>query len=79
MSFVLLNVYHRRWSLFGVESRALTVTECSKLLAAITSEFEAGRLKPSPISKRGTLEEVCELYVFVDNGGNGKAVLSVVP
>jgi hypothetical protein len=48
VSFVLLNVYHRRWSLFGVDSRALTVTECSKLLAAITSEFEAGRLKPSP-------------------------------
>jgi NADPH2:quinone reductase len=75
VSFDLLNFYHRRLSLFGVDSRALTVTDSSKLLAAITPEFEAGRLKPSPISKRGTLEDVRELYAFVNNGGEGKAVL----
>jgi hypothetical protein len=63
-------------SLFGVDSRALTVTDSAKLLAGIAPEFEAGRLKPSPISKRGTLADVCELYAFVDKGGDGKAVLS---
>ena len=76
VSFDLLNFYHHRLSLFGVDSRALTVADSSKLLAAITPEFEAGRLKPSPISRRGTLEDVRELYEFVNNGGEGKAVLS---
>ena len=66
MSFDLLNFYHRRLTLFGVDSRALTVTDSSKLLAAITPEFESGRLQPSPMSKRGTLAEVCQLYAFVD-------------
>jgi NADPH2:quinone reductase len=75
VSFDLLNFYHRRLSLFGVDSRALTVTESSRLLAAIAPEFESGRLQPSPISKRGTLEELSELYAFVDSGGNGKAIL----
>jgi NADPH2:quinone reductase len=76
VSFDLLNFYHRSLSLFGADSRPLTVTDSSKLLAAITPEFEAGRLKPSRISRRGTLADVCELYAFVDSGGSGKAVLS---
>ena len=62
VSFDLPNFYHRRLSLFGVDSRSLTVIESSRLLAAIAPEFESGRLRPSPISKRGTLEEVSELY-----------------
>ncbi len=76
VSFDLLDFYHRRLTLFGVDSRALTVTDSSKLLTSITPEFESGRLKPSSISKRGTLADVCELYAFVNNGGDGKAVIS---
>jgi hypothetical protein len=75
VSFDLLNFYHRRLTLFGIDSRALTVTDSSKLLAAMRPQFEAGRWQPSPIAKRGTLADVCELYAFVDHGGNGKAVL----
>ena len=41
----------------------------------MTPEFEFGRLQPSPIAKRGTLADVCELYAFVDKGGDGKAVI----
>ena len=77
VSFDLLNFYHRRLTLFGIDSRALTVTDSAKLLAAMTPDFEAGRLQPSPIAKRGTLSDVCELYAFVNNGGAGKAVLAV--
>jgi NADPH2:quinone reductase len=76
VSFDLLDFYHRRLSLFGVDSRALTVTDSSKLLAGIAPEFESGRLQPSPISRRGTLADICDMYAFVDNGGHGKAVLS---
>jgi NADPH:quinone reductase len=75
VSFDLLNFYHRRLSLFGVDSRALTVTESSRLLAAMAPGFESGQLQPSPISKRGTLAEVSELYAFVDSGRDGKAIL----
>jgi NADPH2:quinone reductase len=74
-SFDLLNFYHRRLSLFGIDSRALTVTESSRLLAAIAPGFESGQLRPSPISKQGTLAKVSELYAFVDRGGDGKAIL----
>jgi NADPH:quinone reductase-like Zn-dependent oxidoreductase len=76
VSFDLLNFYHRRLTLVGIDSRALTVTDSAKLLAAMTPEFEAGRLQPSPIATRETLADVCELYAFVNNGGAGKAVLS---
>ena len=76
VSFDLLNFYHRRLTLFGIDSRALTVTDSSKLLAAMAPDFEAGRLRPSLIAKRGTLADICELYAFVNNGGTGKAVLS---
>ena len=76
VSFDLLNFYHRRLTLFGIDSRALTVGDSAKLLAAMTPDFEAGRLQPSPIAKRATLADVRELYAFVNNGGAGKAVLS---
>ncbi|HYB76904.1 MAG TPA: zinc-binding alcohol dehydrogenase family protein [Candidatus Bathyarchaeia archaeon] len=74
VSFDLLNFYHRRLTLFGVDSRALTVTDCAKLLAAITPLFEAGSLRPSRILRRGSLGDARELYAFVASGGDGKAV-----
>jgi NADPH:quinone reductase len=77
VSFDLLDFYHRQLSLFGVDSRALTVTDCSNLLTAMTPDFEAGRLKPSAISKRGTLDDASDLYTFVAHGGRGKAVFSL--
>jgi NADPH:quinone reductase len=77
VSFDLLDFYHRQVTLFGVDSLALTVTDCAKLLAAMTPDFEAGRLKPSAISKRGTLDDFFDLYTFVESGGRGKAVFNL--
>jgi NADPH:quinone reductase len=77
VSFDLLDFYHRQLTLLGVDSLALAVTDCSKLLAAMTPDFEAGRLKPSAISKRGTLDDVIDLYTYVENGGRGKAVFNL--
>ena len=74
VSFDLLDFYHRRLTLFGVDSRALTVAHCAKLLHAMLPMFEAGRLRPSRISKRGTLADARKLYSFVDRGSAGKAV-----
>jgi hypothetical protein len=60
-----------------VRGRIGTLADCSKLLAKITPEFDAGRLKPLSISERARLAKIGELYTFADNGGGGKAVLSV--
>lgn len=77
VSFDLLDFYHRRLTLLGVDSRAITVTDSAKMLASMASDFEAGRLKPSNIAKRGKLENLVELYGFVAGGGEGKAVCTM--
>jgi len=79
VSFDLLDFYHRRVTLFGVDSRALTITDCGKLLDLMSPSFETGVLRPSRIAKRGRLEDARELYSFVANGGRGKAVFTAPP
>jgi NADPH:quinone reductase-like Zn-dependent oxidoreductase len=74
VSFDLRDFYHRRLTLMGVDSRALTVTECAMLLNLISPLFLDGRLRPVKICKRGSLREAPELYSYVSKGGEGKAV-----
>jgi NADPH2:quinone reductase len=75
VSFDLIDFYHRSLTLLGVDSRALTVTDCARLLNSMSPLFEAGRLRPARISKRGSLQDAAELYGHVSRGGEGKAVL----
>lgn len=77
VSFDLVNFYHRRLTLFGVDSRALTVTDGASLLSSLTPLFEAGLLKPSPIAKRGSLDDALQLYSYVAAGKPGKAVFAL--
>jgi NADPH:quinone reductase len=77
VSFDLLHFYHRRLSLFGVDSLSLTVTEGAKVLDSLAPLFESGRLKPSPVAKRGTLQDAHELYSYVAAGNPGKVVFSM--
>ena len=74
VSFDLLDFYHRRLTMFGVDSLAINVTEGASLLASLVPLFEAKLLKPSTIAKRGSLDEARELYSFVAAGNPGKAV-----
>ena len=74
VSFDLRDFYHRRLTLMGVDSRALTVADCAKLLNLMSPLFLDGRLGPAKISKRGSLREAFELYSYVSSGGGGKAV-----
>jgi NADPH2:quinone reductase len=74
VTFDLLDFYHRRLTLLGVDSRALTVTDCARLLQLMSPFFAAGRLKPSKISHRGSLADAQVLYSAVDKGAEGKAV-----
>jgi NADPH:quinone reductase len=74
VSFDLVDFYHRRLTLFGVDSVAITVTEGARLLSSLAPLFEAGVLKSAPIAKRGSLDEARQLYSYVAAGKTGKAV-----
>lgn len=74
VSFDLLDFYHRRLTLAGVDTRALTVTDCAQILQAMSRLFKLGRLKPAKISRRGPLADAQFLYSYVDKGAEGKAV-----
>jgi NADPH2:quinone reductase len=74
VSFDLIDFYHRRLTLFGVDSLALTVTDGAGLLSSLAPLFEAGVLKPAAIAKRGSLDEARQLFSHVASGKLGKAV-----
>lgn len=77
VSFDLAEFFHRRLTMFGVDSLALTVTDGASLLSSLAPLFESGTLRPSPIAERGTLEEGRELYSYVAAGHPGKVVFKM--
>jgi NADPH:quinone reductase len=74
VSFDLPDFYHRRLTMYGVDSLAIGVTKGASLLAALVPLFEAKLLNPSTIARRGTLDEARELYSAVARGSTGKVV-----
>ncbi|MGB8523056.1 MAG: zinc-binding alcohol dehydrogenase family protein [Candidatus Acidiferrales bacterium] len=75
--FDLLDFYHRRLTLFGVDSRAYDTEACAAILERLTPGFESGALKPIPIAKRFSLNEAAQAYTQVDEGAlHGKAVFT---
>jgi NADPH:quinone reductase len=79
VSFDLLDFYHRRLTMYGVDSLAIGVTEGASLLAALAPLFEAKLLKPSTIAKRGALDAARELYSAVAAGSPGKVAFVSSP
>jgi NADPH:quinone reductase len=77
VSFDLRDFYHRRLSLFGVDSRAYDTVACAAILEQLTPGFESGALKPNPIAKRFTLNEAAQAFTQVNDGSlGGKAVFT---
>jgi NADPH2:quinone reductase len=75
VSFDLLDFYHRRLSLFGVDTRAYDTSASARILERLTPGFESGAFKPVPIARRFSLDEAGEAYTAVDSGSlKGKAV-----
>jgi len=74
VSFDLRDFYHHRLTLVGIDSRALAVTDCARLLKLMSPLFIDGRLRPAKISKRGSLRDARELYSHASRGSRGKAV-----
>ena len=75
--FDLIDFYHRRLSLFGVDSRAYGTEASAAILERLTPGFESAALKPIAIAKRFTLDEAMQAYTQVDDGAlHGKAVFT---
>src|ERR1700735_468657 len=75
--FDLLDFYHRRLSLYGVDSRAYDTEACAAILEQLTPGFESAALKPIPIAKEFTLNEAVQAYTEVNDGTpQGKAVFT---
>jgi NADPH:quinone reductase len=78
VSFDLLDFYHHRLTLFGVDSRALTVVDCAAILNRIGPMFDSGLLKPAQIGLEGKLDDAVALYSAVSNSSAaGKVVFAM--
>jgi NADPH2:quinone reductase len=78
--FDLLDFYHRRISLFGIDSRAYDTEACAAILERLTPGFESGALKTVPIARRFSLNEAVQAYTQVNEGAlQGKAVFTFPP
>jgi NADPH:quinone reductase len=77
VSFDLLDFYHRRLSLFGVDSRSYDTVACAAILEQLRPGFESAALKPIPIVKRFTLNDAAQAFTQVNDGSlHGKAVFT---
>lgn len=77
VSFDLLDFYHRRLSLFGVDSRSYDAVACAAILEQLTPGFELRALKPIQIVKRLTLNDAAQAFTRVNDGTlHGKAVFT---
>ncbi len=75
--FDLLDFYHRRLSLFGVDTRSYDTEASAAILERLTPGFEAGALKPIPIAKRFSLNEAVQAFTQVNDGTlHGKAIFT---
>jgi NADPH2:quinone reductase len=75
--FDLLDFYHRRLSLFGVDSRAYDTEASAAILEQLTPGFESSTLKPIPVAKRFSLNEAVQAFTQVNSGTlRGKAVFT---
>jgi NADPH:quinone reductase len=75
--FDLVDFYHRRLGLFGVDSRAYDTEASAAILEQVAPGFESGALKPIPVVRRFRLEQAVEAFTQVNNGSiHGKAVFS---
>jgi len=77
-SFDLLDFYHRRLLLRGIDSRALDTVACAVMLDKLRTSFESGDLRTPRIAKTYRLEEAREAYgKVIDGSAGGKIVFDL--
>jgi NADPH:quinone reductase-like Zn-dependent oxidoreductase len=75
--FDLLDFYHRRLTLLGVDTRAYDTQASAAILEQLTPGFESGALKPILILRRFGLDQAVQAYTEVNGGSiHGKAVFT---
>jgi NADPH:quinone reductase-like Zn-dependent oxidoreductase len=75
VSFDLPDFYHRRLTLYGVDTRALDTVAMAAVLDDLAAGFENGMLHPARIARTCSLHEAQEAYASVDSGSaTGKVV-----
>jgi NADPH:quinone reductase-like Zn-dependent oxidoreductase len=78
VSFDLIDFYHHRLTLFGVDSRALASVECARILRALSEGFDSGALRPPRIAMTVRMADAVDAYVRVAEGtADGKVVFSL--
>lgn len=74
-SFDLLDFYHKRTLLAGVDTRALDTRACARILDRLRDGFDGSRLRPPRIAQRFSLADGKRAYEAA-NAGAGKIVLT---
>jgi NADPH:quinone reductase-like Zn-dependent oxidoreductase len=75
VSFDLIDFYHRRLTLHGVDSRALDTAACAGILRVLAPAFEDGELSAPRIALTSGLNDAVEIFRKIDSGAaGGKAV-----
>ena len=75
-SFDVLDFYHNRTTLLGVDSRALDTRACARILDRLRPGFDTSRLRPPRIAHRFALADAKRAYEAVAAGAAGKVVLT---
>jgi NADPH:quinone reductase len=75
-SLDLLDFYHNRTALLGVDSRALDTRACAQILDRLRPGFDSSRLRPPRIAQRFALADAKRAYESVAAGASGKIVLT---
>jgi NADPH2:quinone reductase len=76
VSFDLIDFYHRRLALFGVDTLALNAAQSTEILNSLKPLFESGKLTAPAIAQVCPLDDGPEAYKAVDQGKiKGKIVL----
>jgi NADPH:quinone reductase-like Zn-dependent oxidoreductase len=77
VSFDLVDFYHHRLTLHGVDSRALDTVACARILGALAPAFEAGELHPPRIALTAALDGALDAYQKVESGAAGGRAIFV--
>ena len=77
VSFDLIDFYHRRLTLYGIDTLSLDVIASGDVLDGLRQSFELGVLTPPSIANICSLEEAVEAYHEVETGKTkGKIVIT---
>jgi len=75
VSFDLLDFYHHRLTVRGVDSRSLDTVACARILNQLAPAFDNGTLRPPQIAFTYRLTQAVDSYQKVENGSaHGKVV-----